>query len=241
MELPIKNVLGQGVGTLDVSDAVFAIPFREPVVHQVMVAQLANRRVGTHSTKRRGEVRGGGRKPWRQKGTGRARQGSIRSPQWRGGGIVFGPKPRDYHQLTPKKMRRLAIRCLLAQKIREDAVTLLDELNIETSKTKEILKLLSSLGINSKCLVVDGGPRADIGKACRNLGAVKSLPASTLNSLDLLNYDHLILSVSAVRRIEELWGAEYPRTKYKRLAGNLVGDLLIEPDDAQEQTDNDDA
>ena len=238
MELPIKNILGQDVGTLDVSDAVFAIPFREPVVHQVMVAQLANRRVGTQSTKGRGEVRGGGRKPWRQKGTGRARQGSIRSPQWRGGGVVFGPKPRDYHQFTPKKMRRLAIRCLLAQKIREDAITLLDEFNIEIYKTKEILKLLSSLGIGSKCLVVDGEPRADIGKACHNLQSVKSLPASTLNSLDLLNYDHLILSVSAVRRIEDLWGAELPRTKYKKMLTDVISQPSVSRTEEQGQTDN---
>ena len=188
MDLPLKNLKGAVVGTIEVSDAVFDVPFRPTLVHQVMVGHLANRRVGTHSTKTRAEVRGGGRKPWRQKGTGRARQGSIRSPQWRGGGVVFGPKPRDYHHHTPRKMRQEAIRCLLAQKIRT----------------------LADLGIGAKCLVVSGEPAPDLARAYRNLRRVKSLPAYTLNTLDLLNYDHLLMSVGAVRKVEALWDKRQP-------------------------------
>jgi len=128
MELSLKNMQGATVGSIEVSDAVFDTPLNKALIHQVMVAQLANKRAGTHSTKTRAEVRGGGRKPWRQKGTGRARQGSIRSPQWRGGGVTFGPKPRDYSQATPKKMRRAAIKSLLSQKVRDGEITVVEEL-----------------------------------------------------------------------------------------------------------------
>jgi len=199
------------VGSIEVSDALFDTPFREALVHQVMVSHLANQRVGTHSTKTRAEVRGGGRKPWRQKGTGRARQGSTRSPQWRHGGVTFGPKPRDYHQRIPRKMRQGAIRCLLAQKVRDGEVTVIEELVLSQPKTKEAIRLLANLGVQSKCLVVDGEPAPLLARAFWNLSKVKSLPASTLNTLDLLNYDHLLMSVGAVRKVEELWA--HPRVR----------------------------
>ena len=216
MELPVKNLQGEVVRNIEVSDAVFAVPFNAAVVHQVMVGHLANRRVGTASAKTRAEVRGGGRKPWRQKGTGRARAGSIRSPHWRGGGVVMGPKPRDYHQSTPKKMRRLAIRAMLAQKVREEAITIVEELTLASPKTREMIGLLEAMGVSTKCLVVSGEPRQEIGLACRNLRRVKSLPAATINTIDLLNYDHLLLSVDAVRRIEALWAQTQPRHSMKR-------------------------
>ena len=206
MELPLKNMQGATVGSIEVSDAVFDTPLNTAVVHQVMVGQLANKRAGTHSTKTRAEVRGGGRKPWRQKGTGRARHGSTRSPQWRTGGVTFGPKPRDYSQRTPKKMRRLAIRSLLSQKVRDGEVTVVESLQLPEPKTREMLKALQGLEISTKCLVVNEAvSQKELWQACHNLKRVKSVPASTLNTVDLLNHNHLVLSVAAVRRIEELW------------------------------------
>ena len=218
MELPVKNLQGEVTDSIVVSDAVFDVPFNQALVHQVLVGHLANRRVGTHSTKTRGEVRGGGRKPFMQKHTGRARQGSIRSPQFRKGGITFGPKPRDYHHHTPVKMRHGAIRCLLAQKVREGQVTVVEELRLPEPKTKEMIRLLELLEAPAQSLVVSGEPSPELGQACRNLEQVKSLPAATVNALDLLNHQHLVMSVDAVRRIEGMWGQERPRTKAKRIA-----------------------
>jgi large subunit ribosomal protein L4 len=219
MELSLKDMLGATVGSIEVSDAVFDAPLNKALIHQVMVAQLANKRAGTHSTKTRSEVRGGGRKPWRQKGTGRARQGSIRSPQWRGGGVTFGPKPRDYSQATPKKMRRAAIKSLLSQKVRDGEITVVQEFVLPALKTQEVLKALAGLSIatSTKCLVVNNAnTQKDLWQVCHNLQRVKSIPAATLNTVDLLNYDHLVLSVEAIRRIEELWAEERPRLPMRR-------------------------
>lgn len=236
MELSVKNLGGQVVRTIEVSDAVFGGRFRPAVVHQMMVGHLANRRAGTHSTKTRAEVRGGGRKPWRQKGTGRARQGSIRSPQWRGGGVVMGPKPRDYSQRLPKKMRRLAIRSLLAQRVREDAVTVVEDLSLLAPRTKEVIGVLETMGISRKCLLVTGDSQPEMGRACRNLPRVKSLPADTINTLDLLNHDHVLLSVAAVRRIEELWAEERPRLPARRAAVPVAAEASDEAPAAPEET-----
>jgi large subunit ribosomal protein L4 len=219
MELSLKDMLGATVGSIEVSDAVFDAPLNKALIHQVMVARLANKRAGTHSTKTRSEVRGGGRKPWRQKGTGRARQGSIRSPQWRGGGVTFGPKPRDYSQATPKKMRRAAIKSLLSQKVRDGEITVVQEFVLPALKTQEVLKALAGLSIatSTKCLVVNNAnTQKDLWQVCHNLQRVKSIPAATLNTVDLLNYDHLVLSVEAIRRIEELWAEERPRLPMRR-------------------------
>ena len=212
MELPLKNIQGATVGSIEVSDAVFDLPLNTAVIHQVMVGQLANKRAGTHSTKTRAEVSGGGRKPWRQKGTGRARHGSTRSPQWRTGGVTFGPKPRDYSQRTPKKMRRLAIRSLLSQKVRDGEVTVVEEFRLPEPKDP---RSATSPGGSGNLHQMFGGERGrlpkDLWQACHNLKWVKSVPASTLNTVDLLNYNHLVLSVAAVRRIEELWAQDRPR------------------------------
>jgi len=219
MELSLKNMQGATVGSIEVSEAVFDTPLNKALIHQVMVAQLANKRTGTHSTKTRAEVRGGGRKPWRQKGTGRARQGSIRSPQWRGGGVTFGPKPRNYSQATPKKMRRAAIKALLSQKVRDGEITVVEEFVLPAFKTQEVLKALAGLEIatSTKTLVVNkANSQKDLWQACHNLQRVKSIPAAILNTIDLLNYDHLVLSVEAVRRIEELWAEERPRLPKRR-------------------------
>jgi len=238
MELPVKDLEGNVLRTIEVSDAVFGALFRPALVHQIMVGHLANRRVGTHSTKTRAEVRGGGRKPWRQKGTGRARQGSIRSPQWRGGGVTMGPKPRDYSQRLPKKMRHVAIRAMLAQRVREDALTVVEEFALQTPKTHEMIRLLGVMGIARKCLVVSGDAHPELGRACRNLPRVKSLPAATINTIDILNHDHLLLSVSAVRRIEELWAEERPRHPLRRV-GAIVSaeEPTVAVEDAGEEAE----
>ena len=219
MELALKNMQGSKTGSIEVSDAVFDTPLNKALIHQVMVAQLANKRAGTHSTKTRSEVRGGGRKPWRQKGTGRARQGSIRSPQWRSGGITFGPKPRDYSQATPKKMRRAAIKSLLSQKVRDGEITVVEEFVLPAFKTQAVLKALAGLEITTKCLVVnETNSQKELWHACHNLQRVKSIPAAILNTIDLLNYDHLVVSVQAIRHIEALWAEERPRLPMRRNA-----------------------
>ena len=219
MELALKNMQGSTTGSIEVSDAVFDTPLNKALIHQVMVAQLANKRAGTHSTKTRAEVRGGGRKPWRQKGTGRARQGSIRSPQWRGGGITFGPKPRDYSQATPKKMRRAAIKSLLSQKVRDGEITVVEDFVLPALKTQAVLKALAELEITTKCLVVnETNSQKELWQACHNLQRVKSIPAAILNTIDLLNYDHLVVSVQAIRHIEALWAEERSRLPMRRSA-----------------------
>ena len=233
MEMPLKNPRGEVVGSIEVSEEVFDVPFRPTLVHQVMVGHLANRRVGTHSTKTRAQVRGGKSKPWRQKGTGRARHGSRVGPQWRHGGQAFGPKPRDYHQNTPRKMRQLAIRCLLAQRAREGQITVLDELDVPGARTRESVRLLTDLKITSKCLVVSGEPASEIGRAFRNLPRVKSLPAYTLNVLDILNHDHLLMSVAAVRKVEELWAGARLRPQGRRAAGRKVAGEASEQEEAE--------
>lgn len=214
MELPVKNQQGIVTGQATVSDKVFGLPLNYALVHQVVVAQQANRRTGTHDTKTRGEVSGGGRKPWPQKHTGRARHGSIREPQWRHGGVAFGPHPRDYHQRIPKRMRRLAIKMLLSDKMRNGEITVLDTLTLE-GKTKEMVSLLQRLGIDKKCLVVTDTADPRLASATRNLEMVKSLPAHTLNALDLITYDHLLLTLQAVRRIETLWAEDRPRHRVR--------------------------
>lgn len=241
MELQVKDQGGQVVRTIEVSDAVFDVPFNAALVHQVALGHLANRRVGTHSTKTRGEVRGGGRKPWIQKRSGRARQGSIRAPQWRKGGIVFGPKPRDYHHHTPRRMRRGAIRCLLAQRVREGQVTVVDDMALEASRTKEMVGLLEALDISAKSLVVSGESAPGLARACRNLSRVKSLMASTLNTLDLLNHDHVLLSEQAVRKVEALWAMDRPFDVQEEAASAEMETQEEEPESQDEEPESQDA
>ena len=208
MHLPLVNSSGQSVGTIEVNDGLFDAPMNQALVHQVAVAHRANARQGTAATKTRGKVSGGGAKPWRQKHTGRARQGSRRAPQWRGGGVVFGPQPRDYSQRIPKKMNRGAIRCLLSQKVRDEKLTVLDGLEFEQPKTKEMAAVLSNLGISSPVLVVTPTPQADIILSARNLPRVTTMPVSQLSPLDLLNHDRAVVTLEAIRRAEELWAAD---------------------------------
>lgn len=202
----LYNVKGEQVGEIELSDAVFGVAVNEPVIHQVVRMQLANQRRGTASTKTRAEVRGGGRKPWRQKGTGRARHGSIRSPIWRGGGVVFGPKPRDYGFTVPKKMKRLALRSALSAKVAAGELLVLEDLKFEKPRTKQMVEVLSNLKVTGKALVVTAGPDEIVAKSARNIPGVKSIPATNLNVYDLLLHDKLVLTKDAVAKVEEVWG-----------------------------------
>ena len=205
MQLPVVDTQGATVGTLEVSDLLFDVPMNTSVVQQAMVRQQANARQGTASTKTRAQVSGGGAKPRPQKHGGRSRQGTIRAPQWRGGGIVFGPHPRGFRQRIPKKMRRLAIRCLLSDKVREDRLTLMQALDLPQARTKEMKHILESLGATTSVLLVTPEKDENVVLSARNLARVKTLPAPNLNTLDLLSHDRLIMTVDAVRKAEELW------------------------------------
>lgn len=206
MEVPVYNVEGRITGKLELDPEVFGVPLNRAVVHQALVCQRANARVGTASTKTRGEVAGSTRKLYRQKHTGWARAGSIRSPIRRHGGIVFGPKPRSYRQRLPKKMRRLAIRCLLSAKLADGELKVVDELKLQKPRTKEMLKILQALQLDSSTLIALAPPNLNVVLSARNLKLVKTIPAQLLNVVDLLSHRFLLLTVDAVRQIEQLWG-----------------------------------
>ena len=208
MELTVLNTNGAETGKLEVSDLLFGVPMNSSVVHQAMVRQMANARQGTSSTKTRGMVSGGGAKPRPQKHSGRSRQGTIRAPQWRHGGIVFGPSPRSYRQRLPKKMRRLAIRCLLSEKVREDQLTVLQALEFPQPKTKEMQRILAALGATSKVLLVTPHKDDAVVMSARGLQKVKTLPAPNLSVLAILGGDRLVMTVDAVRSVEGLWAGQ---------------------------------
>jgi large subunit ribosomal protein L4 len=210
VRLPVRNVQGRVVETVQVRDDVFDVPENRALVHQVMVGQMANARQGTASAKTRAEVSGGGAKPRPQKGTGRARLGSTRSPQLRGGGVVFGPKPRSYRQRTPKRMRRQALLTLLSDKARHDNLVVVEDLNVEP-RTKEMVKFLQAVRAGSSALVVSDGPAPEGLRAARNIKRVKALPAALLNTVDLLHHKTLIMTVEAVREAERRWGGPFVR------------------------------
>jgi len=216
VRLPVKNKEGEVVGEVDVSDVLFAAPANPALVHQALVAQQANRRVGTHSTKTRGEVSGGGRKPRPQKYTGRSRQGSIRSPLWQGGGVAHGPRPRSYRQALPKTMRRLALRSALSSRVAAEEVVLLDTFGLEKPKTQEMRRVLDNLGANRSALIIVGEPDGTVSLSARNLPKVQVLPAYRLNVEDVLRYHRVVMTVDAARRAEELWAR--PLTKREREA-----------------------
>ena len=209
MKLQIKNIQGENTGDLEVRDDVFGVPVKSALVHQVMVGQLANKRQGTAKTKTRSEVSGGGAKPRPQKHTGSSRQGTIRSPVWVGGGRAFGPSPRSYRKRTPKKMRRLALLSVLSDKARHSDLLLLDSLELKEGKTKEIVSILSALNISNSALIVTDGPNKKLVQSAGNVGGIRTLPVQVLNTLELLNKKQLIITVDAVKRIEELWGGVY--------------------------------
>ncbi len=204
--MSVYSLDGEVVDQIELSQAIFALPFNEAVVHQAMTRQLANRRQGTASTKTRGEVSGSTRKLYSQKHTGRARRGDIKSPLLRGGGVVFGPKPRTYRQSMPKKMRKLALKCLLSAKVREGNIKLVQELDFKGPKTKDMLNVLSSLGIDSPTLILTAQSTPNVVKSAANLPEVKVLPSALINVLDLLSYEMLVATVPAIRNIEQIWG-----------------------------------
>lgn len=206
MQLPVHNLTGEVADHIEVSDYVFAVPFNNAVVHQAMVSQQANARQGTADTKTRGQVAGSTRKLFAQKHTGNARAGSMKSPLRRGGGIVWGPHPRDYRQALPKKMRRLALRCLLSAKVRDGELIAVQELELAEAKTKEMSRILSALGVDSTVLVVTPQSVENVIKSARNIPGVEIMPAALLNVVALLNHKKVIMTVGAVRKADELWG-----------------------------------
>jgi large subunit ribosomal protein L4 len=207
VNIPVYNTSGEVVRNIEISDAVFAQAANDAVVHQALVAQRANARQGTSDTKTRSEVAGSSKKLYAQKHTGRARSGSIKSGLRRGGGIIFGPHPRDLSVSLPKKMRRLAIKCVLSSKVAEQELVVLDELKLEAPKTSEIAKVMKALGVESAVLAL---PEVDevIIKSARNIPSVKTMPARLLNVADMLSYDKLLMTEAALRQVEALWGGE---------------------------------
>ena len=208
MEVPVYSLTGEVVKHIEISDRVFAVPFNQAVVHQALVRQRANARQGTASTKTRSQVSGSSAKLFRQKHTGLARAGSRRSPLRRGGGIVFGPKPRSYRQAMPKKMRQLALRCALSAKARDEELVVLEQLKLEEPRTKQMAGILAALGVDSSALIVTSEPEESVVKSARNLAGIKTMPANILNVVDILSYKMLLMTEAAVRKAEQLWGPQ---------------------------------
>jgi large subunit ribosomal protein L4 len=206
VQVPVYNPSGEVVTQLEISDDIFGLPFNDAVVHQALVRQLANKRQGTASTKTRGEVRGSTRKLYAQKHTGRARRGAVGSPLLRGGGIVFGPHPRTYHQAMPKKMRRLALKCVLSAKVREGNMKVVEEFIFDKPGTKEMINILSALGIDSSVLIVTPDATPNVVKSASNLINVDVLPSALINVADLLSHQKLMITIDAIHKIEQTWG-----------------------------------
>ena len=198
------NKEGNKIEDIQLNDNIFAVEVNADAMHQVVVALLANKRQGTQSAKTRAEVRGGGIKPWRQKGTGRARQGSIRAPQWIKGGVVFAPKPRDYRMSIPKSMRRVAMLSALTSKVQNDEMVVLDSLTLEAPKTKEIVKMLNAFNAK-KTLIVTAEANETVYKSARNIEGVEVLPVNNINVYDLLKFEKVIMTKDAVSKIEEVY------------------------------------
>ncbi len=197
---------GEAIGTVELSDELFAAPVNVAVLHQVVTAQLAGRRLGTSDTKTRGEVRGGGKKPYRQKGTGRARQGSRTAPHYAGGGVVFGPHPRSYAQRLPRKMKRLALRGALTAKLGADAIRVLDAFGLEEIRTRDLVGVLGNLHATGRVLIVSPGRDERLDLSARNIPSVEVLLADSLNVVDLLNADMVVIEQPALTRLEEVYG-----------------------------------
>jgi large subunit ribosomal protein L4 len=204
-QIPLYDRTGKTVGNVELSDELFAAPVNAAVLHQVVTAQLAGRRMGTHDTKTRGEVRGGGRKPYRQKGTGRARQGSIRAPHYRGGGAVFGPHPRSYEQRLPRKMKRLALRGALTAKLGDEQVKVIDTFGLDAIRTKELAGVLRALDASGRVLVIAPGRDQTLELSARNLPTVEVILADSLNVVDLLKADLVLIEQPALARMQEVY------------------------------------
>ena len=204
-KVDVYDIKGKKVSDIELADSVFGIEPNENIVHSVLVNYLANQRQGTQSTKTRAEVSGGGKKPWRQKGTGRARQGSIRAPQWIKGGIALGPKPRSYKYTVNKKERRLAIKSILSSKVLEKELTVVDKLELKEIKTKSMVKALADLKVEGKTLIILPENNQNVFMSARNIEGVKTIVANNINVFDLLKYTNLILSVDTVKKLEEVY------------------------------------
>ena len=203
-EVSVLNMEGSEVGKMKLNDAIFGVEINEHLVHQAVVAQLANNRQGTQKAKTRSEVRGGGRKPWRQRGTGHARQGSIRAPQWTGGGVVFAPTPRDYSKKMNKKEKRIALKSVLTSRVEEGKFIVLDELKFDAPKTKEFAEVLKNLEAD-KALVFLNDNDTNVVKSAANIPTVKTASTQTINVYDILKYDTVIVTQDAVKTIEEVY------------------------------------
>lgn len=204
-KVALYNMNGDQVGDIELKDSVFGVDISTAAMHEMVKNYLANQRQGTQSTKTRTEVRGGGRKPWRQKGTGRARQGSIRSPQWRGGGVALGPKPRSYRYAVNKKLRRLAMKSALTTKVSTNSIIVLEDLKLESIKTRDFINILKNLPIGQKTLIVNTDVDKNIVLSARNIPMVKTTLVSTLNVYDILKYDTFIVTKEAALKIEEVY------------------------------------
>jgi large subunit ribosomal protein L4 len=207
---PLYDRTGKTVGNVELSDELFAAPVNSAVLHQVVTAQLAARRAGTHDTRTRGEIRGGGRKPYRQKGTGRARQGTVTAPHYRGGGTVFGPHPRSYEQRLPRKMKRLALRGALTAKFGDEQLKVIDTFGLDAIKTKDLVGVLGALEASGRVLVVAPGRDQNLELSARNLPTVDVILADSLNVVDLLNADLVLIEQPALARIESVYGGATP-------------------------------
>ncbi|NLK87369.1 MAG: 50S ribosomal protein L4 [Clostridiaceae bacterium] len=204
-KVDLYNMKGETVGQIDLNDDIFGIDVNENAMHLAVQNQLANKRQGTQSTKTKSEVRGGGIKPWRQKGTGRARHGSIRSAQWIKGGIALGPKPRSYSYTMPKKLKRLALKSALTSKLNDNEILVLDQLSFDAIKTKQMTGLLSALKVDTSALVVLSGKNETVEKSARNIPGVKTAFVNTINVFDILKYDKFIITKDAVEKVEEVY------------------------------------
>jgi len=204
-KIDVYSIEGKKVKEIELNEAVFGIEPNEAIVHSVLVNFLANQRQGTQNTKTRSEVRGGGRKPWRQKGTGRARQGSIRAPQWIKGGIALGPKPRSYYYTVNKKEKRLAIKSMLSSKVLENQLVVVDSLDMKEIKTKEMVKVLNNLKVEGKTLMLLAERNENVQKSARNIEGVKTTLVNTINVYDLLKYKNLVITLDTVKKLEEVY------------------------------------
>ena len=203
-KVTLYNIAGQAAGEVELNDSIFGVEYNEAVIHQAVVRQQANERLGTHATKTRGLVRGGGKKPWRQKGTGRARVGSIRSPLWVGGGTVFGPTPRSHAKGMTKKARRLAVKSALSEKLRANELIVIDQINFEAPKTKQVVEMMKAFEA-SKALIIDGGKAVEnTVLSARNIPGVKAIGTCGIKIYDLVHYTKLFITQEAVKQIEEV-------------------------------------
>ncbi len=205
-KVSVLSQTGSSVGEIELNDAIFGIEPNEAILFEALVQQRASLRQGNHKVKNRSEVAGGGRKPWRQKGTGRARQGSIRSPQWRGGGVVFGPTPRSYAYKLPRKVRRIALLSALSSKVREENIIVLDGLAFDAPKTKEFVQVLKDLSINKKALIVTADLDETVALSARNIPGISVVTASSINVLDIVAHEKFVVTKAAVEKIEEVLG-----------------------------------